>query len=107
MGQAQIALLEQAPAGTEFDHLFMEVLSRHHFMAIAPSASCQVAIDPEHHALQRYCSNIVHAQIGDIQDMREMLCREFSICDYQPLVGLKGRHSGAEGQAHLGEPAAE
>ena len=76
-------------------------------MAIAPSASCQVAVDPERHALQRYCSNIVHAQISDIQDMREMLCREFSICDYQPLMGLKGHHSGAEGQSHLSEPAAQ
>jgi uncharacterized protein (DUF305 family) len=99
-GRAQIALLEQAPSGAEFDHLFMEVLSRHHFLALEPSSKCQVARELEHHELQRYCSNIVHAQINDISDMREMLCRDFSICDYQPLVGLKGRHSGAEGESH-------
>lgn len=98
--QAQIDLLESAPAGMQFDHLFMEVLSRHHFIAVQPSVRCQVAFDPTHGALQRYCSGIVHAQINDITDMREMLCAEHSICDYQPLVGLKGRHSGAEGQRH-------
>lgn len=98
--QAQIALLEKSPAGKEFDHLFMEVLSRHHFTALEPSARCQVASDPVHVQLHRYCSGIVHAQISDIQDMREMLCKDFSICDYQPVVGLKGRHSGAsEGNA--------
>ena len=96
-GQAQIALLEQAPGGREFDHLFMEVLSRHHYLALVPSTQCQVAIDLEHHMLQRYCAGIVHAQINDISDMREMLCRDFSVCDYQPLVGLKGRHSGSDG----------
>lgn len=99
-GRAQIALLEQAPPGAEFDHLFMEVLSRHHFLALEPSVRCQVASELEHHELQRYCSGIVHAQINDINDMREMLCRDFSICDYQPLVGLKGRHSGGDGEAH-------
>lgn len=100
-GQAQIALLERAPAGAEFDHLFMEVLSRHHYLALRPSAQCQVSAELEHHMLQRYCSGIVHGQINDISDMREMLCRDFSICDYQPLVGLKGRHSGSEGHRFL------
>jgi len=100
-GQAQIALLEQVPAGGEFDHLFMEVLSRHHALALVPSTQCQVSIDLEHHMLQRYCSGIVHAQINDISDMREMLCRDFSVCDYQPLVGLKGRHSGNEGHRFI------
>ena len=106
-GQAQIELLEQAPAGAEFDHLFMEVLSRHHFLAVEPSVRCQVASELEHHALERYCENIVHAQINDINDMREMLCRDFDICDYQPLVGLKGRHSGDEGHTHLDSKATE
>ena len=100
-GQAQIALLEQAPAGKEFDHLFMEVLSRHHYLALRPSTQCQVSAELEHHMLHRYCSGIVHGQINDIADMREMLCRDFSVCDYQPLAGLKGRHSGSEGQRFL------
>ena len=96
---AQIALLERTPAGEQFDHYFLEILSRHHFMALEPSVRCQVASDVAHEELHRYCSGIVHSQINDIEDMREMLCRHFSICDYQPTVGLKGRHSGSEGHA--------
>lgn len=93
-GLEQIALLERSEPGTTFDHLYMEVLSRHHFMALEPSVRCQVASDPAHSELHRYCSGIVHGQINDIEDMREMLCRDFSYCDYQPLTGLRGRHSG-------------
>ena len=100
MSRAQIALLEQAPAGSQFDHLFMEVFSRHHFRALHPSTTCQVASEIKHEPLHRYCEGIVHSQINDIEDMREMLCKNFSICDYQPIVGLKGRHSGGEGHQH-------
>jgi uncharacterized protein (DUF305 family) len=94
-GQAQIAILEKAPAGRAFDHLFLEVLSRHHYMALGPSTDCQVAVDLEHHELVRYCAGIVHGQINDIQDMREMLSKEFGYHDYQPLSGDRGRHSGS------------
>ena len=93
-GQAQIAVLEKAPSGRGFDHLFLEVLSRHHYMALGPSTDCQVAAELEHHELTRYCSGIVHGQINDIQDMREMLSKDFGINDYQPLSGERGRHSG-------------
>ena len=105
--QAQIALLEKAQSGASFDHLFMEVLSRHHFMALGPSSQCQVASEITHAQLHRYCSGIVHSQINDIDDMREMLCKQFSICDYQPLVGLKGRHSGSEGNRYLDVPSSD
>lgn len=101
MNQAQITLLERAQAGASFDHLFMEVFSRHHFTALSPSSQCQVASEITHVELHRYCSGIVHGQINDIQDMREMLCKQFAICDYQPLKGLKGRHSGSEGNTYL------
>jgi uncharacterized protein (DUF305 family) len=107
MNQAQIALLEKVQPGASFDHLFMEVLSRHHFMALGPSSQCQVASEITHDQLHRYCSGIVHSQINDIQDMREMLCKQFSVCDYQPLVGLKGRHSGSEGSRYLDAPSSE
>lgn len=93
-GQAGIAVLEKAPTGRGFDHLFLEVLSRHHYMALGPSTDCQVAADQLHAALIRYCSAVVHAQIKDIQDMREMLSKEFGYHDYQPLSGDRGRHSG-------------
>ncbi len=92
-GQAQIAILEKAAAGRAFDHLFLEVLSRHHYMALGPSTDCQVAVDLEHHEIVRYCAGIVHSQINDIQDMREMLSKEFGYHDYQPLSGDRGRHS--------------
>lgn len=103
MSAAQIALLEKSPAGAQFDHLFMEVFSRHHFRALAPSATCQVASDPAHEQLHRYCSGIVHAQLNDIEDMRGMLCKNFTVCDYQPIVGLKGRHAGDEGKQYTVE----
>lgn len=93
VNQQMIALLESTPAGSEFDHIFMEVFSRHHYSALEPSASCQVAAEITHEKLHRYCSNIVHSQIGDIKDMREMLCEQFNICDYQPFNDPKGRHS--------------
>ena len=96
-GQAQIALLERAAPGAAFDHAFLEVFSRHHDMALAPSAQCMVSVDLAHAALQRYCSGIVHAQTNDILDMRQMLCDQFNACDYQPLGGWKGRHSGKDG----------
>lgn len=107
IGQAQIQLLEAAPAGKAFDHLYMEVLSRHHFRALEPSARCQVASDPAHERLHRYCSGIVHSQLSDIENMREMLCKQFEICDYQPTVGLKGRHSGADGAVAVSVPEEE
>ena len=93
---AQIAILERKAPGAQFDIEFMEVFSRHHFNALAPSATCQVASEITHEKLHRYCENIVHSQISDIEDMREMLCKEHSICDYQPTVGLAGRHTGDE-----------
>lgn len=92
-GQAKIAVLENAPTGRGFDHLFLEVLSRHHYMALGPSTDCQVAADQLHDALIRYCSAVVHGQIKDIQDMREMLAKDFGYHDYQPLSGDRGRHS--------------
>lgn len=92
--RAQIAILEKAAPGRAFDHLFLEVLSRHHYMALGPSTDCQIAADQLHDALIRYCAAIVHAQIKDIQDMRDMLSKEFNYHDYAPLSGDRGRHSG-------------
>jgi uncharacterized protein (DUF305 family) len=102
--RARINLLERAPAGPSFDHLFMEVLSRHHYTALGPSMACEVSVAIQHQELVRYCSGIVHSQVKDIQDMRQMLCQRFSICDYQPLVGLKGRHSGSDGNQYTNVP---
>lgn len=100
-GRKQIRLLESAAPGAEFDHLWMETLSRHHYLAVTMSTECMVASDLKHAALQRYCSGIQHAQINAINDMREMLCKTKNICDYQPLRGLKGRHSGSRGEGFM------
>jgi uncharacterized protein (DUF305 family) len=75
---------------------FVEVLSRHHFVAPEPSICCQVAPSShelQQHELQRFFSNIVHAQVSDIQGMREMLCTNSQTCDYRPLTGMEGTHS--------------
>jgi uncharacterized protein (DUF305 family) len=98
-GRRQIALLEGTRPGAAFDHLFMETMSRHHYAAVTMATDCLVASDIKHDGLQRYCSGIQHGQINDINEMREMLCKQMQICDYQPLRGIKGRHSGERGEA--------
>lgn len=92
----QIQLLESMGGGKQFDHLFLEVFSRHHYTALAPSIDCIVSSDIVHDELHRYCNGVVHAQINDIQDMRQMLDQNFGIVDYQPNTGLKGQHSGED-----------
>lgn len=92
-GRAAIQLLENAAAGKEFDHLFLEIFSRHHYNALHPSQTCIVASDIAHEKLHRYCNQIVHAQTAGIEDMRELLSMHFHIHDYQPTKGLKGKHS--------------
>lgn len=94
----QIQALERAAPGADFDHRFLETLSRHHYVATTMSNECLAASELMHHELQRYCSGIVHAQLADIAEMRETLCRRFQICDYQPLRGMTGRHSGSEAE---------
>ena len=42
--------------------------------ALHPSLDCQVKAD------------IVHHQLMEINDMREMLCKQFPVCDYQPTA---------------------
>ncbi|MES2899331.1 MAG: DUF305 domain-containing protein [Pseudomonadota bacterium] len=96
VGRRMIHELEHASAGPQFDHAFLEVLSRHHFMALSPAATCVVASDVLHTELQRYCRNIVQAQLSDIEEMRDMLAKHFNIADYQPTRGIRGIHTGSE-----------
>ncbi|MFC7516676.1 DUF305 domain-containing protein [Herbaspirillum sp. GCM10030257] len=86
-GQQQIQLLEQAPGGAQFERTFLQVFSNHHYGALHPSLDCQVKADNDHHQLKGYCEGIVHHQIMEVNDMREMLCKQFSICDFQPTTG--------------------
>ena len=80
-----IQLLEHTPAGREFDRVFLQSLSRHHYQALHPSLDCQIGRELTHDDLDRYCSGIVHSQVNDITDMRKLLCREFGICDFLPF----------------------
>jgi uncharacterized protein (DUF305 family) len=91
-GQKGIQLLEQTAAGSKFDQTFLEVFSNHHYRALGPTLDCEVKSDLMHDQLHRYCENIDVTQKNQINDMRQMLCNQFSICDFQP-GGLQGRHS--------------
>ena len=90
-GRALIALLEKAAPGREFDRVFLQAFSRHHYEALHPSLDCQVSREPRHDDLERYCGGIVHMQVNEITDMRKLLCREFGICDFIPGTFGKGR----------------
>lgn len=83
-GQQMIQQLEQTPAGAQFEQAFLKLFSNHHYAALHPSLDCQVKSDIDHHQLQGYCEGIVHNQVREINDMREILCKQFSVCDYQP-----------------------
>jgi len=83
-GRAFIAVLEKAPAGRDFDRLFLQAFSRHHYEALHPTVDCLVDRELRHDQLERYCNGIVHAQTNEITDMRELLCREFDFCDFLP-----------------------
>jgi len=87
-GRQAIQQLEQTPAGPEFDRTFLQTFSNHHYRALFPSLACQVKRDIDHDGLERYCSGIVHAQTNEINDMREMLCKKFSLCDFLPTANL-------------------
>lgn len=86
-GQRLIDAVDAAPSGRAFDQAFLMNFSRHHYMALQPSLECQIHRELEHDKLDRYCRGIVHAQVNEITEMRMMLCREFSLCDYQPSQG--------------------
>ena len=90
-GRRMIATLESTPAGAQFNQTFLRSFSNHHLSALAPSLHCTVKSDIEHHALQRYCENIVIVQKNGIIDMREMLCKQYSDCGFVPMTGDKHR----------------
>ncbi|SDE63859.1 Uncharacterized conserved protein, DUF305 family [Massilia sp. PDC64] len=88
-GQKMIATLESTPAGPQFNQTFLRTFSNHHLSALAPSLHCQVKSDIAHDALHRYCDNIVVAQKNGINDMREMLCKQYGDCGFVPATGDK------------------
>lgn len=88
-GRRMIAMLDGTPEGTQFDQVFLRMFSNHHLSALAPSLHCVVKSDIGHGDLQRYCEDIVMTQKNSINDMRNMLCKQFSQCDFVPLTGDK------------------
>ncbi len=87
-GKVLIALLGTTPAGADFDRVFLQAFSRHHYQASRRSLDCLVGHELSHDALERYCNGIVHAQVSQIDEMRELLCREFGFCDFFPFEPL-------------------
>jgi uncharacterized protein (DUF305 family) len=86
-GQRMIATLESTPAGSQFNQVFLRTFSTHHLSALAPSLHCQVKSDIAHDPLHRYCENIVVTQKNGINDMREMLCKQYGDCGFVPGAG--------------------
>jgi len=91
--QSMIQQLEQAQAGEEFERLFLRMFSYHHFTALGPATECLTGRDLRHAELHRYCENIIISQTGDIDEMRELLCKEFKLCDLQPFTPPAGKSS--------------
>lgn len=88
-GQQLIKTLESTAAGPTFDQTFLQLFSRHHYMALIPSLQCTVGADVAHVDLERYCRGIVEAQMMEIDEMRHMLCDRFANCTFQPFGGRR------------------
>ncbi|MFM0033962.1 DUF305 domain-containing protein [Paraburkholderia strydomiana] len=103
---AAIAILEHAQAGKSFDHAYLEVFARHHYELFEPLNACITGSDRRHYDLIRLCRQMWNAQTSAVDEMRELLERNFSIGDYQPFDGnhplhtehgsLRGQHSGGD-----------
>lgn len=99
--RAAIAILERARPGADFNHLFYETFSRHHYTLMEPVNGCMTGSDLMHHELRRECRSMWHSQIADIDMMRHELKKHFGIADYQPFKGLdplRGNNGGPRGQ---------
>lgn len=100
VNMARIEILTNAPSGDQFNHPFLEIFSRHHFVIAVRSLEAIVSRELEHQELDRYARNILEVQMNMINEMRTLLCNRYNICDLQPYVGVKGRHTGDEGEIH-------
>jgi uncharacterized protein (DUF305 family) len=91
---AGLQVLEQTPAGRDFDHAFLEVFSRHHFTLLQPVNECITGSELMHPDLRSLCTQMWHSQTDDITTMRRELARHFMIVDYQPFTDPQGQHTG-------------
>ena len=88
-GKVAINLLEKVQPGADFNRLFYETLSRHHYMLMKPVNGCMTGSDLMHRDLRRECQGMWHSQIADIGMMRNELKKHFGIVGYQPFRGLE------------------
>ncbi|UST56236.1 DUF305 domain-containing protein (plasmid) [Comamonadaceae bacterium OTU4NAUVB1] len=101
---AQIAILERAQTGADFNRSFYKVFARHHYTLMEPVNACMTGTDLDHEELRKECRGMWHSQIADIDMMRMELKKHFGIVDYQPFRNLEplrgnnglpqGSHSG-------------
>lgn len=91
--QQMIQLLEQAQPGNDFNRLFLRVFSHHHYTILGPATQCLTGRDLSHQALHRYCEGIFTSQVGAIDEMRELLCDRYHVCDFQPFQAPDGSSS--------------
>ncbi len=100
----QIAILERAQPGADFNHAFYELFARHHYTLMEPVNACMTGTDLGHDELRMECRGMWHSQIADIEMIRMELKKHFGIEDYQPFRNLeplrgnngmpRGDHSG-------------
>lgn len=88
-GRNMLTMLDSTPAGPQFNQVFLRMLSNHLLSALAPSLHCQVKSDISHRGLHGYCEDIVVTQKNSINDMREMLCKQYGDCGFVPATGDK------------------
>ena len=97
---SQIALLERAQVGADFNQHFYKVFSRHHYTLMEPVNACMTGTDLAHEELRKECRNMWHSQISDIDMMRMELKKHYGIVDYQPfrnMEPLRGRNGSPQG----------
>lgn len=80
--RAEIERLEGV-RGEEFDRLFLQIFPHHHYEAVIMSVDCLSGYDIEHRELHRYCEGIANRQLGDIDEMRDIACHHYGMCDIQ------------------------
>ncbi|MFX5956646.1 hypothetical protein ABTF01_19840, partial [Acinetobacter baumannii] len=77
--QQMLALLDHAQPGRDFDHVCLEVFSRHHYTLLQPLNACMTGVDRRHDDLMRLCNQMWHVQTAAIDEMRQLLERYFNI----------------------------
>jgi uncharacterized protein (DUF305 family) len=84
-GQEMMDMLDAARPGAEFNRMFFEQMSRHHYSLMAPVNACMAGTDLEHYDLRRECLGMWQAQMLEVDHMRVELKKHFGIEDYRPF----------------------